>query len=187
MSDIFCDDDLVQLYETGIQWIRMLWIDHEIVNTEIKAKTVGRNRSFVLIIVVRARVGERALQRVRYYVKIQTMEFDMIFSHWILKEMKCGPEKCFFCPIKVSKKNYNEYFLRNFKELGMITEEVAGLLTARDIGKVADKAYILNSFFRTHFFCQFPCIFVSFHVFLITAIIGGSLVYVEKAAIKRID
>lgn len=106
---------------------------NEIVRTRISRKTVGRNKGFVLTIDVKV---EDQTKQIKYYAKIQEFELDMVLSHWILKEMKCGPERCFFVPIKRTTQASDK--------LGIITEEVKNLHIAQGIGSSAYGHRVLN-------------------------------------------
>lgn len=125
MGKLFYDEQFNQLYDAGMPWIEELWKGHKIVRKEVLPKTVGRNGGFILVFDVYLQDQTKQIQ---YYAKIQEFELDMILSHWVLKEMSCGPSRCFFHPIKQS----SSYF--SHLALGMITEEVEALHLARGLG-----------------------------------------------------
>lgn len=141
MSEIFYDDDLAELYNAGLEWIQERWKGYEITYKRVGPKTIGRNRGFVLNVLLEN--GEDDCKFVKYFAKIQDLELDMVLSHWILKELKCGPERCFFLPVKRSKFGPNDWFKRPM-ELGMITENVEKLHTARQIRTYAQKDSVLD-------------------------------------------
>lgn len=59
----------------------------------------------------------------------------MVLSHWILKEMGCGPQQCKF-ELLIGGTAYCSTIL------GVVTEEVRDFQTARQIGYTADKAQV---------------------------------------------
>lgn len=129
MADQFYDVDLAQLYDAGMAWIAELWQGNEILSTNILPKCTGRNPGFALLVCIHF-TDQKSTIQVRYYVKMEDIELNMVLSHWMLKELKCGPERCFFKILRHSKLNSSS---KPFV-LGVITEEVADFQTAKAAG-----------------------------------------------------
>lgn len=110
---------------------------------------MGRNDGFIIVTTVDYLVT-RNITVICYYAKVQEFEFDVILSHFILKELKCGPQRCFF--FWLDNNQYSSYLYHQQAKLGVITEEVDDFMTAKVERNYRSGRRMIQN--RDQFFCD---------------------------------
>ncbi len=140
-----------ELFASGKEWITKQWKERgkNVLRINILRKTIGRNKGFIMDVLVS---GEE--KSIRYYAKIQSVSIDTVMIHYLLKFTKCGPDE-FHIVLLTSQESE---FTSESSKHGVITREAEGCKMALDwtdterqrIG-ASEKLFRTDSFLLTFF------------------------------------